>query len=223
MKRFFTIAALLFASQSSFSQTYTISPNDTLWVTANFNQLGVYDIYQDNITSDTIDLNWNVLMIDLPSGWDYSMCDLGHCYVGIPGGSMDPLPAAQSAFLGLNINPMSVSGTGTVRVYVYDVNSTSQADTLTWIINTQDVGVEEESLMSFSMYPNPADHMLNIVPGNLSNENYSYEISDISGRIILSGSLNADGKVDVSAVPHGIYIVRISSENTSATKKLIIR
>ena len=83
--------------------------------------------------------------VTVPSGWQYSVCDFGTCYSGIPVGpnTMDTVAVNGQGFLGLNIDPSGVAGSGIVKLYVYQNGFPNSGDTLTWTINASMVGIEE--------------------------------------------------------------------------------
>ncbi len=72
----------------------------------------------------------------------------------------------------------------------------------------------------FQIFPNPASNIITIV----SAENSRIEVLDIQGQIIRSlNSKSSTSTLDVSRLPKGIYFVRVTGENISGTKKLVIR
>src|SRR5439155_19685555 len=149
MRRFILFGAvLLFASCKSTVEpqpdqkpvpqaphSYTVTPSNTMHVDAPVNKLTIFDIYQENLDSLPISLGWRKLELNIPPEWDYSMCELGRCYAGIPDSSqMDDVAPHNKAFLGLNIIPNGKSGTGTVRCIIFDVRYPAQRDTFTWYV-----------------------------------------------------------------------------------------
>lgn len=85
---------------------------------------------------------------------------------------------------------------------------------------TEENAVEENSLInSMVVFPNPA------VNGSLTiqlNGNFKYELSDATGRLVLSGSANNQVNIDVQGMASGMYIVRIVQEEQSASQKIVI-
>ena len=73
----------------------------------------------------------------------------------------------------------------------------------------------------FNIYPNPAKNSLNI--NSSSNEVInSVKIIDINGRIIKNLKVNATSNViDVNDLANGVYLVEITSETGTITKKFI--
>ena len=82
---------------------------------------------------------------------------------------------------------------------------------------------EIDNNIFFEMYPNPASSSVTV---NLVNglDNVSIELVDIQGRLIASYN-NVTGalmKVDLSSVSNGVYCIKVSSEGTIQTEKLIV-
>ncbi|BAO55025.1 T9SS type A sorting domain-containing protein [Nonlabens marinus] len=75
----------------------------------------------------------------------------------------------------------------------------------------------------FSVYPNPSNGVFNI-KWQMEAE-YSYSVSDLTGKIILqSDNSNAKtSQMDLTGVATGMYFLKITSNGTSAAKKLIVR
>ena len=73
----------------------------------------------------------------------------------------------------------------------------------------------------YSIYPNPTAGMLTV---NVNEaETVNFNITDMTtGRIVLTGSIhNGSNSIDMSNLLTGIYIIRISSENSVYTNKII--
>ena len=82
---------------------------------------------------------------------------------------------------------------------------------------------EIDNNVFFEMYPNPASSSVTV---NLVNglDNVSIELVDIQGRLMSSYKYvtGAIMKVDLSSVSNGVYFIKVSSEGTIQTKKLIV-
>ncbi|MDR2621493.1 MAG: T9SS type A sorting domain-containing protein, partial [Dysgonamonadaceae bacterium] len=85
---------------------------------------------------------------------------------------------------------------------------------------TGTVGVVETSVLaSVRVYPNPVKYDLHI------QSEYPVErveIIDWSGRIVVLRDTDAIQTVDVSALPAGMYFVRIYTGNTCVTEKVMV-
>ena len=85
--------------------------------------------------------------------------------------------------------------------------------------NTTPVGLAEESIVTFSVYPNPASTKVSILFSEFVTTNVV--ILDLTGKIILNEALkNTDSFVfDVSAFQSGLYLVTTAK---GEVKKLVI-
>lgn len=209
---------------SAGAQTYSVSPAKTVTFTAALNNLTIEHINQTNTGTSSITLLWEPGSVNLPSQWQYSMCDYNTCYSGIPAGTstMSPVAPGAQGFLGLNIDPGNTPGSGVVKAFVYQQGFKANGDTLTWYVNAGTVGLEEIFLNSpVKVYPNPATGNL-FVQLNYTNAK-SANITDITGRVVkeltLSSSMNI---IDVSVFEKGCYILNIQTADKHLYKKIII-
>ncbi|MGV9004886.1 CotH kinase family protein [Flavobacterium sp.] len=77
--------------------------------------------------------------------------------------------------------------------------------------------VQPDEKLEFSMYPNPTSSILNLV---YSYQDVTFAIYSIDGKLIRSGNLE-NPQINVSNIQHGIYLLQLSAEGKSETKKFI--
>jgi hypothetical protein len=188
-----------------------------------------FKIYQDNISADTILLEWKLISDDLLKGWDYSSCAYGICYAFIPDSlcTMSPIIPGESGFLSLIIDPKKIPGTGKASIYVYDSADPSVKDTITFIINAEPAnGINDHALANtLNVYPNPASELIHIKNDRTGLANTSIRINNVLGKEVYNGSASADdlNVVDVRMLSEGIYFVRYDyGDGTFSTKKIQI-
>lgn len=89
------------------------------------------------------------------------------------------------------------------------------------------LGVEEQKMSGFIMYPNPATNLLNFeFAHDVSYDSVSVDIHDMQGRKIKSENninLSSDKNVsvDVSSLVSGTYVVTVKSDKASISKMFI--
>jgi hypothetical protein len=225
MKKILLLFTFFTAVNFFHAQTYSLIPGDTLVCNAPLSNISIFDIWQKNITQNTvITFKWTTISVNLPSQWGYSLCDKGTCYPGIPGsGTMDTVMPGGHGFLGLNIDPGTTPGSGVVRVYVYDSTNPSGGDTLTWLVQAGSASVNEVSWASqVSLFPNPAGEniTLNIPSGT---DDLRIEIYTHSGKLVsgLSNINVGDNRISLNDLAPGAYYLRIVSADGVVTKKFI--
>ena len=128
--------------------------------------------------------------------------------VNASGAVADASPATNGAILGgaLNINPSTNS------VYV---DSIVFDNIIPLALGTADFGNTNNTI---SLYPNPAQEVLNITS---SNSITKIEVYDMQGRNVAS-NINAS-VVNVAALVKGAYIVKVVQENGSVVAKQFIK
>lgn len=89
-------------------------------------------------------------------------------------------------------------------------------------VTTTGLGVNEAFARKFSIYPNPANNVLNIS----NNDNIvlnNVEINDINGRTIKTIEANnvSEIQINVAELSAGVYFLNINSDAGSAVKKII--
>jgi hypothetical protein len=75
---------------------------------------------------------------------------------------------------------------------------------------------------TFSIKPNPSSNFLNVLIENSVRGDYKIEVYDVLGKMIFNQSLSKmQTSISVSNWKAGIYLVKISNENHSQTKRFI--
>jgi len=117
------------------------------------------------------------------------------------------------------ITGINISGNTTVVIQDNDSGSARIGlDDLSWTCYST-LNVENFETNNLKIYPNP-------IKGNTLNADVksttSYQIYDILGKKILSGTVTTSNKkINVSSLKKGIYILKLETSNGSVTKKLI--
>lgn len=79
----------------------------------------------------------------------------------------------------------------------------------------------EKMLQSLRIYPNPASDFINIEMLNTNLKDYSFSITDLSGKL-LHRSENSK-KINISSLSPGIYLGTMTVEDQKLTKKIVIK
>ena len=91
-------------------------------------------------------------------------------------------------------------------------------------VSKNDVGVNENELLSASVFPNPANNEVNL---RLNAEGAATVlVSDISGKIVINKSINlVNGKttIDTDSLEPGMYIFNVTMANGQSTKVNVVK
>lgn len=81
---------------------------------------------------------------------------------------------------------------------------------------------EELSIEGLTVFPNPVvDQSFQVSASELPTD-LRFELTDLNGKMLQSGQLPATGKLTAN-YPAGVYLLRLSHEGKSTTRKVIIR
>ena len=211
-------ADVMFLGQDTLSSTFSSTPSG---VNPNCLQAGLilFDVWFEftvpasgsidiSVVPDDLSLNGNVAL--------YNNCN-------------DLTPIACGSDI-LEVDNLIPGETYHVQVWLEAGASGLLADSDNIAAGAFTINVEDSTLsttvfseeLSFNIYPNPTDQFLNI---ECASELSSYQIYDINGRNVQSESnLNALEKtIDVSTLSAGMYLIKVSTDNSTSIQKLIIK
>ena len=137
-------------------------------------------------------------------------------YLYVYDGPDDSFPQiAGSPFTGLSGPGMFTSSFGSVTFRFYSDGATVNPG---FIANyqcdyNQTVAVEQQKDV-FSIYPNPANDVINIVSSSFSMSKKNVAILDVSGKVLLAKNFN-DNQValSISSLSKGYYLISINSNS----------
>ncbi len=178
-------------------------------------------IYQEDLFqpgyADTVNKFWYYRFaspVALPAGTFYI-------------GTIQPaLSGSDSMYLGLDVNR---KGGNHAYYNVLNTWNSSMVDGAIMIrpLLGQDIkgtGISDGGLVAatdnWSPYPNPATNELFITTDK--EQFLAYEVSDVTGKTILSGRLESDKIADINKISSGVYFIRLKTkEGFTLPKKLI--
>lgn len=115
----------------------------------------------------------------------------------------------------VNMDPVYVFNVG--KAALGAVQHFAGASTITLAVDCP----PERMLESLKISPNPANNFVQIEMVNLNRKDFSFTISDLSGRTILA--IKNENRIDVSKLENGVYLGTMSVEDQKVTKKIIIK
>ncbi|HYD92604.1 MAG TPA: T9SS type A sorting domain-containing protein, partial [Flavobacterium sp.] len=105
----------------------------------------------------------------------------------------------------------------------FDFNPAIVTNTVTTTVQAT-AGIKENEKNSFIIYPNPASGKATIVLKDSLSEGYRVKVTDVLGKIVFEYDFNEpSAEFDISVLKSGIYLVTVSTNDKSATKKLIVK
>jgi len=105
--------------------------------------------------------------------------------------------------------------TTTDKIYLDITNNEGSVATFYDDLLSQEQFLEK----SISIYPNPVNKVLHIDSANAGI--HHLEVFDLQGRLVIEASEVQGHQIDVSALPQGIYILKLETKKGLITKKLV--
>ena len=104
----------------------------------------------------------------------------------------------------------------------YKVTSTIMHTVDTIFFNSMTVGLFDNTKpkAEFTLYPNPTVNDINITFDDNVNENVTFKIFDMSGRIVKQGNLFSNN-INVSNLNRGTYFIKLNVGNENVTKRFV--
>lgn len=85
---------------------------------------------------------------------------------------------------------------------------------------------ENEQIQNVSVYPNPANDLVNVTISTPSAQKVTFQIVDMMGRVVNTESMNIDGDytytTNINHLSAGIYMMRVVSQNGKSIHKFIV-
>ena len=103
-------------------------------------------------------------------------------------------------------------------VYAVDADGAMSAPISMVVTVTFDGVIENEDVM-VSVYPNPANGVLNVVA---NTNNYEYQMINCVGQVVLSGNANGRTAIDVNGL-NGVYFLRIVADGDVIVRKVTVK
>lgn len=145
--------------------------------------------------------------------------------INLPSESMDA--EGSKGFVYFKIKPQSSYAIGDIipnfaDIY-FDFNPPITTNTFTTEF-VETLSIDEQSISSFSIFPNPANDVVNIKLKNASNGSFKVEVFDVQGKRILSQETTDAIQIElnVSEFESGLYFIKLANQSRESVHKLII-
>ena len=89
------------------------------------------------------------------------------------------------------------------------------------LVKSSTISTQDDTLGKFSVYPNPVTNGF-VTIASKSNETIQVAIFDITGKQVLTNAL-VNNRLNVSRLTAGVYIMNLTQNGKTTTKKLVIK
>lgn len=102
----------------------------------------------------------------------------------------------------------------------FDFNPAIVTNTVTHVIDLSS-GIADPETISFEAYPNPVSHELYLTQDASVESNI--KLIDLSGKEVMNTMMKGSGKLNVSELAKGIYVLKISNSKGEREIKLVVQ
>ena len=212
---------------NTYTATLPYLPTDVSWI---YNDNNTENVYAQNISGAEQLSNGNVIICDGPSGTFSEVDTQGNLlwkYVN-PVRNTGPMtqgtnpssnlvfrcsfyPSNYAGFTGHSFTP-----SGTIE------NSNTVSDACELVLSTAEMTLENDAI---HLFPNPTSSILNIVINETDANHTQLQIMDQLGRVVYQETNLSANKytIDVTAFANGLYSVLLITDQSTVSKKVVIR
>lgn len=219
---FFFLTILLGGSLTA--QEISITPSPTVAGNVELEAYNIFQVYLRNETNASIDLSWRIVENTMPEGWNITLCDNVNCYGVLPeNADLDPIAAADSAIMKIDVNPELVEGSGMLRFFINETGSPSPYKELVFDLSTGTTDTKDLFNGSVQIYPNPATEWVNV--DNQLPFPLKMQLADAQGRLVRQAEVASNDQQGWSVVnlPKGTYYLRLESTHRVVIRTLVVQ
>jgi hypothetical protein len=218
---FFALVFLI--SFKTYSQSISVFP-DTVSINTYGNIYETGIAYLPNLTSDTLHLRWIRDELNVQPTWVNSICDNNVCHSTTDDTADFFIAPNDTGFIEMQFDPNDADGDGIIKVFVFSpVDSANINATVVFRINVNDLNtVNEIKNSGIKCFQNQYG---NLEVYSFQSSINSYELFDLSGRIILNErEKNVSAfSIDESKLSSGIYLLRLFIESGNVVLKFAVQ
>lgn len=161
-------------------------------------------------------VTWEVIDMDVPSNWlGAQVCTDLLCITDLTRSYTLTIPEGDKVELKLGLNNEYEAGSGSMTLVAWATNDPTVRDTVSFSMQTWAASVDKPAQAKFKAYPNPTTNYVTIDFTNSAKE--IVKVYDILGNELMSEELYTGDRLDISALPKGVYILRAVGETNFST------
>ncbi|XOV67266.1 MAG: T9SS type A sorting domain-containing protein [Fluviicola sp.] len=122
--------------------------------------------------------------------------------------------------VGYSQNPEIGAGGGTIFLMKIGPNENYPLTDVGGYSNVVNI-TEQEHSIDVAVYPNPTNDWLHIeLP---VNDNGNYQLSSISGQVVVHGAINGKQSIQTNQLPAGVYLLQVVTPGGKAIHRIVIQ
>lgn len=221
MKKIFTLLFVAAFALNTLAQSYVMT-HDTSHCSGDPASLFTCDNYVTNNTGAYSNMKWTRYAVDMPAGWETTVCDKNNCYSTTTDTKNFSLDNSQSGFVKVNFIPNGTPGVGVIRINVSSLDETYSTDAYFVGTAPESVGInnpEMQEVKDIFLYPTPVRENVYVVfnPGLRPDR---IDIHNVLGQKVKTFPIalernNYRTELPLSDLDKGLYFLRVYQNGTT--------
>lgn len=234
MKRVFTAFLILVGFFAAHAQSFSVTADtgEISGVVTSTPDLDHFEYvgYLKNTTAGDVSVTWDFADLSpIISPWQFQFCDKVNCFdiTSAFHSNTFTLSAGDSSLMKPGVAPHGMNNNVImpISINVTPTGGVSERKTVYYHITVTggfNVGIENNSKVQAAVYPNPASNEI-FVKGLDENKDYSLELFDVNGKLVLSKVVDKGANqsaIDVSTYERGNYLLSVKAGGDMSVIKI---
>lgn len=192
------------------AQVITYSPNRKIEKTVAQTYYDTEFIFLKNVSSENIDITFEVIENTLDPAWSATFCTNQQCFNQIPdAGSLGSVAPNSEAYFSFNFAANETIGTGQVRILITSAVVPNLSDTVTFKYNVTEDGTVKAGPWANINF---GQGVLTVLLQNPQIKT-TLQVINLNGQFIFDQEIGHITSIPMRDYPKGLYIVAIRDEN----------
>ncbi len=233
MRKIYLLIILLISVTTMFAQSFElqisdsqepVNNGDTIHVDASADEYFIathFDI--ENVAMGDVTMQLSRENLVLPEGMSAVFCVGTLCYQASVSEDF-VISAGESQIFDADLEPGGVEGEALIKYDLYTSPDSAQMLTFYMHYTINPVGISENLLSEFMLYPNPVKDQLNVRYEGNTNRNTRIEIYNALGKLMQTRrvSPNTNYQINMNNLHSGLYMVKlVNAEGVLQTRKIL--
>jgi hypothetical protein len=167
--------------------------------------------FSAKLQNNRVNLNWVTSSEKNNKGFDVERSQDGITFTSILFKNGQGNTAGKTTYVAVDEQPLAAISYYRLKQIDYD-GKTSLSSV---------VRIANGEMTEIIMYPNPVQNVLNIRLPHANKTNVQVTITDLTGRVVRTEQLAANGEVNMSALSNGTYLVTVNDKVQKVTRRIV--
>lgn len=118
--------------------------------------------FLSNISSEEINIQWTKTIIEMPDGWEATLCDKKICHFPTVNTANYALAVGDSSIMDVHVYPNGIPGCAIIEIEAVNIDNPNESITATYYFDNCSVSTQEQNAHLARLYPNPSTGLFSL-------------------------------------------------------------